>query len=188
MLCSRRVLSDLNGNWSAQLLFVAEAPGRLGAEQTGIPLFGDRTGQRFDEVLHAMDFDRPHVFITNAVLCNPRDERGNNATPRTREVENCSTFLKATLDLVNPAVVVALGAIALRALNLISPHRLSVASNVGTLSDWYGRLLGILYHPGPRSAVHRRWAQQLIDAVEISVLIKQQLFERLREEKLQKAY
>src|SRR3954470_15153886 len=46
MGCSRRVLSDLNGDWGSHILFVAEAPGRLGAEKTGIPLFGDRTGDR----------------------------------------------------------------------------------------------------------------------------------------------
>src|SRR5579859_4259796 len=54
MTCSRRVLSDLNGHWNADIVFVAEAPGRLGAEKTGIPLFGDRTGDRFEELLRAM--------------------------------------------------------------------------------------------------------------------------------------
>src|SRR3954468_9031221 len=54
MSCSRRVLSELNGDWSARVVFIAEAPGRLGAEKTGIPLFGDRTGDRFEELLSAM--------------------------------------------------------------------------------------------------------------------------------------
>ena len=73
---SRRVLSDLNGNWGAKALFVAEAPGRLGAQLTGIPLSQDRTGMRFEGLLKAMKWNRSSVFITNAVLCNPRDGGG----------------------------------------------------------------------------------------------------------------
>src|SRR5882762_2926606 len=81
MTCSRRVLSDLNGDWDAPVLFVAEAPGRLGAEKTGIPLFGDRTGDRFELLLCEMGLARNEVFITNAILCNPRNEQGNNDSP-----------------------------------------------------------------------------------------------------------
>src|SRR5260370_8837994 len=83
MSLSRRVLGDLNGPWDSKIMFVAEAPGRLGAERTGIPLFGDRTGDRFEELLGAMRWNRRDVFITNAVLCNPRDMKGNNGSPTT---------------------------------------------------------------------------------------------------------
>ncbi|MGH9433394.1 MAG: uracil-DNA glycosylase family protein, partial [Terriglobia bacterium] len=91
MKCSRKVLSDRNGDWSAEILFVAEAPGRLGAEVTGVPLFGDRTGDRFEEILKRMKLRRSDVFITNAVLCNPRDDDGNNDTPKRLEIDNCSS-------------------------------------------------------------------------------------------------
>src|SRR5207245_2096744 len=96
MQCSRKVLSDLNGSWSAQIMFIAEAPGRLGAEITGIPLFGDRSGDRFQELLKVMKLARSDVFITNAVLCNPRDEKGNNDTPTKSEIRKCSALLKRT--------------------------------------------------------------------------------------------
>src|SRR5687768_10139901 len=42
-----RVLSAANGNLHAQILFVAEAPGRFGGDRTGIPLFADQTGRNF---------------------------------------------------------------------------------------------------------------------------------------------
>src|SRR5579872_2140647 len=89
---SRRGLGDRNGSWNAKVMFIAEAPGRLGAEKTGIPLFGDRTGERFDELLEAMQWRRSDVFITNAVLCNPRDSNGKNDKPSSREIKNCSAF------------------------------------------------------------------------------------------------
>ncbi len=40
-----RVLGQANGPLSARVLFIAEAPGRFGADMSGIPLAGDRTGR-----------------------------------------------------------------------------------------------------------------------------------------------
>ena len=48
-----RVLSRANGLVGARVMFVAEAPGRLGADRTGVPLSGDRTGRNFDALLSA---------------------------------------------------------------------------------------------------------------------------------------
>jgi uracil-DNA glycosylase family 4 len=168
MLRSRRVLSELNGSWDARVMFVAEAPGRLGAERTGIPLFGDRTGDRFEELLSAMQWHRCNIFITNAILCNPRDLNGNNGSPKPAEILNCSSFLRRTIDLVNPAVVISLGRVSLKALSLVCRHDLELRTSVGTLVHWYGRRLGVLYHPGPRTAVHRSWLRQLQDAQAIA--------------------
>jgi uracil-DNA glycosylase family 4 len=164
MECSRKVLSDRNGDWSAGILFVAEAPGRLGAEVTGIPLFGDRTGDRFERILNRMELRRSDVFITNAVLCNPRNKVGNNDTPTSSEVKNCSPFLRRTIECVDPAVVIALGRVALEVLKMVSSHDLTLRESVGRLHFWNERRLGVLYHPGPRSAVHRSWKLQLEDA------------------------
>ena len=47
----RRVLSPANGRLQPQVMFVAEAPGRLGADRTGIPMSGDQMGQRFRALL-----------------------------------------------------------------------------------------------------------------------------------------
>lgn len=165
---SRRVLSDLNGPWGARVMFVAEAPGRLGAERTGIPLFGDRTGDRFEELLQAMKWHRRDVFITNAILCNPRDANGNNCVPAITEISNCSSFLRRTIDAVNPVVVISLGRVSLKALALVCQHDLELQPSVGRLVSWYGRQLGVLYHPGPRTAVHRSWSKQLRDAEKIA--------------------
>lgn len=169
MANSRRVLSDLNGPWKAEVLFVAEAPGRLGAEVTGIPLFGDRTGDRFEELLGAMGWRRCSVFITNAILCNPRDEAGNNDTPSRREVTNCSGWLRRTIELVDPILVVALGRSALEALKLIADHQCELRASAGRIFCWNNRKLGVLYHPGPRTTVHRSWGKQLEDARQLSI-------------------
>ena len=175
MQSSRRVLTDLNGPWDAQIMFVAEAPGRLGAEKTGIPLFGDRTGDRFEELLAAMDWHRCDVFITNAVLCNPRNSDGNNEMPSTTEISNCSSLLRRTINLVNPSIVISLGRISLKALTQVCKHELELRTSVGTITGWYGRKLGVLYHPGPRTSVHRPWRKQLQDARSIAQAVREVL-------------
>src|SRR5215211_5220556 len=73
-----RVLSAQNGPLDARVLFVAEAPGRLGGDRTGVPLSADQSGRNFGEFLSSAGLDRADVFVTNAVLCNPRDARGLN--------------------------------------------------------------------------------------------------------------
>ena len=160
----RAILGQQNGSWNARILFVAEAPGRLGAARTGIPLHGDRTGDRFEELLGQMRLQRSEAFITNAVLCNPKDERGRNATPRTSEVRSCGAHLSAIIQVVQPAVVISLGAVALRALGYLDRHDFRISEACGRLERWSGLRLGVLYHPGPRTAVHRSWAEQLADA------------------------
>jgi uracil-DNA glycosylase family 4 len=154
----RRVLSTANGPLDARVLFVAEAPGRLGGDRTGVPLTSDQTGRNFDRLLAEAGLNREAVFVTNAVLCNPRSARGNNRPPTRREQQNCADHLAAVLELVRAQVVVTLGAIALRALT-----DLSLREAVARPVPWRGRVLFPLYHLGPRAQIHRPFAQQRAD-------------------------
>lgn len=172
---SKRVLSNRNGDWSAQVLFVAEAPGRLGAEKTGIPLYGDRTGDRFEELLGAMQWRRSDVFLTNAVLCNPRDSAGNNDKPSRVEIKNCSSFLRRTIDVINPPIVIALGGVALAVLGDIHPHGCAIKASCGRIVPWGRRHLGVLYHPSPRTQTQRSWVDQVNDARTIASFARTQL-------------
>jgi uracil-DNA glycosylase family 4 len=164
-LCPRlsghnKVLSRANGAIAARVMLVAEAPGRLGADVTGIPLNGDQTGRNFEALLRSVGWQRQDVFTTNAVLCNPRAKDGNNRPPTRREVTNCTHYLAMTISLVDPQVVVTLGAVALAAMGRIQPHAYSLRSTVGQTLPWAGRVLVPLYHPGPRATVHRSSAEQ----------------------------
>jgi uracil-DNA glycosylase family 4 len=165
------VLSNANGNLYSKVLFVAEAPGRFGADRTGVPLCGDRTGDNFEKLLGNIGWQREQVFITNAVLCNPREEDGNNATPTGEEIMNCSAYLEMVIMLVGPDVVVSLGATALNALELISPHRIQLREVVAKQIPWYGSKLFPLYHPGPRATVHRSLPKQRSDFMRLAKIV-----------------
>jgi uracil-DNA glycosylase family 4 len=144
-------------------MFIAEAPGRLGADSSEIPLHGDKAGANFEELLEYAGINRSQIFVTNAVLCNPKDEAGNNATPSRVELSNCTDFLKRQIELINPQIIVTLGSTALLALNSIAGHNLSLRDHVRTIRRWQGRLLVPLYHPGQRAMIHRTLAQQQRD-------------------------
>ena len=158
-----RVMGEGNGNINARIMFIAEAPGRKGADASGIPLYGDQTGRNFDALMEYCGLQRGEVFITNAVLCNPRDEKDRNSTPTRKEVAECSVHLRAILEIVQPEIVVTLGRIALDALKNIEMHTVTLAQNTGQRIAWNGRWLIPLYHPGPRARLHRSMIEQQED-------------------------
>jgi uracil-DNA glycosylase family 4 len=173
-LCPRmqhraRVLGSENGPADAKVMFIAEAPGRLGADRTGIPLCGDKSGDNFEHLMHSIGWNRSDVFITNAVLCNPQTEEGLNDTPSKEEFRNCSTFLTSTIRLVDPTYIVTLGGSALAALANIIPHTFELQKQVRHVLRWGGRNLIPLYHTGPRAVAQR------------SILNMESDFQRLRE-------
>lgn len=171
-LCDRKkVLSPANGSVDSRVLFVAEAPGRLGADRTGVPLYGDRTGDNFETLLGNVGWRREEVFITNAVLCNPKQENGNNATPMPEEIANCSAYLEMIIALIKPDVIVTLGATALYALNLMSPHGIELRNGVAHMFPWRETRLFPLYHPGPRAIIHRSLTKQRSDFMLLSKVV-----------------
>jgi uracil-DNA glycosylase family 4 len=132
-----------HGPARASLVLVGEAPGRFGADRTGIPFSGDRSGAFLRELIAELGLDAERdVYITNVVKCNPRDERGHNRAPSTDEIAACRPHLTAELRLLRPRVVVSLGALACRAL-LGRPLR--EVRGIPIRQD--GLLLFALYHP-----------------------------------------
>lgn len=106
----------------ARVMFVGEAPGYRGADQTGVPFTRDRSGVRLQQALIALglsDEDDPRVprprlrcFVTNVVRCNPPANR----RPSAAEMASCLPYLWQELALVRPDIVVPIGDVALQAL------------------------------------------------------------------------
>ena len=163
MCDSQKVLNRSAGSLNADIMFIGEAPGRLGADNSGIPFHGDQAGHNFEELLKFANINRSNIYVTNAALCNPKDGNGNNSTPTKTEIANCSAFLKAQIELVNPKVVITLGSVALESTRLIFKHELSLRDSVRTANGWFNRILIPFYHPGQRAMIHRSMANQRSD-------------------------
>ncbi len=102
LTAKKLVFSD--GNPAARLMFVGEAPGR-DEDLQGKPFVG-RSGQLLDRMLDAIGFDRSSAYIANVVPWRPP----GNRTPTPQETEICKPFIKRQIELVNPDVLVFLGA------------------------------------------------------------------------------
>jgi uracil-DNA glycosylase family 4 len=166
------VLSAANGPVPASVMFVGEAPGRFGAAKTGVPFSGDMAGKRFEILLAAAGLVREDVFVTNAVVCLPLDTNGRNRPPRAGELRECAGWLRATVECVEPRVVVAMGRVALDALKAVSPHTFDLSHEAGTIHPWVSRRLAVVYHPAARSQVHRPWAAQVDDWRKLGVALR----------------
>jgi DNA polymerase len=71
-----------------------------------------KAGQLLDRMIAAMGFDREEVYVMNIVKCRPPDNR----KPHPREMTACSGFLHRQLELLQPEIIVALGATAVEGL------------------------------------------------------------------------
>ncbi len=102
LTAKKLVFSD--GNPSAKLMFVGEAPGR-DEDLQGKPFVG-RSGQLLDRMLAAIGLDRSSAYIANVVPWRPP----GNRTPTPQETEICRPFITRQIELVDPDVLVFLGA------------------------------------------------------------------------------
>lgn len=121
---SRNKIVNGYGDLNASVLFVGEAPGRLGADITGIPFTRDKSGKLLQSLLYQIGMnnnekhsDNPllkNAYITNVIRCNPRNLKNNNATPKSNEIFNCNDYLKMEIKIINPLIIVPLGLTASR--------------------------------------------------------------------------
>jgi uracil-DNA glycosylase family 4 len=158
------VLSELNGNLHPKVFFIGEAPGRVGADKTRRPFYGDKSGANLQTLLDSIELSRDDIFITSAVMCSPRSATDANRRPTRSEILNCSSYLKRILELIDPPLIATLGSVALEALKTIAYHEFKLNSHAGTRLEWTDRTLVPLYHPSPQViASTRRMLQQLED-------------------------
>ncbi len=98
------------GRANARILFIGEGPG-ADEDAQGRPFVG-RAGQLLDKVIAAMGLKRSDVFIANILKCRPPENRD----PRPEEIINCLPYLQRQIEIINPEIIVALGAHAARTL------------------------------------------------------------------------
>lgn len=92
------------GNPDAQLMFIGEAPG-ADEDASGRPFVG-RAGKLLERMINAMGLKRSDVYIANILKSRPP----NNATPTISEVEKCAPYLAEQVRIIEPEVIVTLGA------------------------------------------------------------------------------
>lgn len=163
MTGSVRILGPDYGPLNAPLMFAGETPGRSSTDDPYLPFHGDKSGHNLERLTEQVGTSRCEVFVTGAVLCNPEDERGNNATPTSTEVASCAPLLRETVEILGPSIVVTLGAVALKTYGGLEAHLFSLRDQMRTNNPWMHRPLIPAYYPGQQAMVHRSLANQLSD-------------------------
>ena len=142
-------VSDLNnsinkivvsrGNPFAKLMIIGEAPGAK-EEEIGEPFVG-RSGKLLDKLLQNAGIDiNQDVYFCNVVKCRPPQNR----RPTKIEIQENLPWLYQQIKLVNPRVIVLVGATALEAILKIK-SRISILR--GKWIDWEGKLVMPVFHP-----------------------------------------
>ncbi len=127
-----------DGDANARLMFVGEGPG-ADEDMQGLPFVG-KAGQLLNNMIAAMGLKREEVYIANIVKCRPP----GNRVPEPVEANTCTQFLVRQMDVVQPQVVVALGATA--ATYLLGVKR-SLSSLRGRWHSVRGAKVAVTYHP-----------------------------------------
>jgi uracil-DNA glycosylase len=93
-----------DGNPAAKIMLVGEAPG-ADEDRQGLPFVG-RAGQLLNKMLAAIGLDRTSVYIANVVPWRPP----GNRTPTPVEIGACLPFIRRQIELVDPKILICLGA------------------------------------------------------------------------------
>ncbi len=126
------------GHPQAKVVFIGEAPGQEEDIQ-GIPFVG-RAGKLLDKMLQAIGLRREDVYIANVLKCRPP----GNRDPLPDEIIECEPYLKKQLEIIKPAVLVALGRIAGKVLTREEKSLRELRENQNA---YEGIPLIVTYHP-----------------------------------------
>ena len=119
------------GNPNTRIMFIGEAPG-ADEDAQGRPFVG-RAGQLLDKVIAACGLKRSEVFIGNVLKCRPPENRD----PAAEEIISCLPYLQRQIEIINPEIIVALGAHAAR--TLLNTNK-SIGQLRGQFHEYYAGL------------------------------------------------
>ena len=132
------------GNPGAELMFIGEAPGADEDEQ-GEPFIG-KAGQLLTKIILTMGLSRETVYIANILKCRPDTpgQTAGNRKPTPVEMSTCKPYLIEQIRIIQPRVLVALGATAVDGL-------LGKTEGISKLRGQWQQFQGIplmpTYHP-----------------------------------------
>jgi uracil-DNA glycosylase len=132
------------GNPDAEIMFIGEAPG-ADEDAQGEPFVG-RAGQLLTKIIRAMGLAREDVYIANILKCRPDMPPGSfgNRVPTPLEMQTCRPYLLEQIEIIQPKVIVALGAVAVEGL---LGMRATMREMRGRWTTFGGTPLMITYHP-----------------------------------------
>jgi uracil-DNA glycosylase len=143
------------GPMNPKVMFIAEAPGE-NEDKTGLPLVG-QAGKNFASLLSEAGLKREDVYITNVVKCRPHI-RNKNRKPSREEIAACKSYLMREIALVEPRLIVLMGATALN----VFFQGANITKSRGQRLTMLSRSFFITFHPA--SIIYDSSKEKLIRA------------------------
>jgi uracil-DNA glycosylase len=134
---SRKNAVPGDGQTSAKIIFIGEAPGK-NEDEKGRPFIGV-AGRILDDALQKAGIERSQVFITNIVKCRPP----GNRIPEDNERAACRPYLDRQISLIAPRIICVLGATAYS--SILGGK--SITQNRGKIIKRKGQKYLITIHP-----------------------------------------
>ncbi len=139
-LCKTRTnVVFCDGTLGAKIMFIGEAPGD-NEDKTGIPFVG-RAGKLLRQYLDETGFKKEDFYIANTIKCRPP----KNRKPTKEEKCACESYLKRQIELINPSVIVLVGATALE--SFIEDKKLTITKARGRIFDIENKKFIPIFHP-----------------------------------------
>jgi DNA polymerase len=149
----------------ARLMLIGEQPGDR-EDIEGHPFVGP-AGRILDQALEQAEIDRGDAYVTNVVKhfkWTPKGKRRIHQAPKAEEIKACAPWLEAELDVVDPELMVCLGA---TAVNAVIGSKARVMKDHGKLLESkLGRAAMPTLHP---SAILRADPEDRDDAMALLV-------------------
>jgi uracil-DNA glycosylase len=133
------------GPYAAEIMLIGEQPGDE-EDRQGHPFVGP-SGKLLDRALADAGIDRSAVYVTNAVKHFKFEERGKrrlHKKPSSVEIKACRPWLEAEINLIQPRIIVCLGASAAQ----------SIFGNTYRLTKERGQFVRNSWAPHVTSTVH----------------------------------
>jgi DNA polymerase len=138
LINERTIAVPGEGPAGAQIMLIGEAPGPED-DKTGVP-FVSAAGEFLSELLDLVSVPRASVYMTNIVKCRPN----KNRDPEPHEIRTCcDNYLDRQIELLQPKVIITLGA---HALNRIAPGK-KLSQDHGQPVLVGERIVFPMYHP-----------------------------------------
>lgn len=128
------------GKPTAKIMVVGQAPGWQ-EDRDGIPWIGD-AGQFLTAALEFVGITH-ELWLTNLVKCYPGRQQGGDAEPPPYAIAACRPHLQAEYDMLQPELIVAVGAVAMRAFGIKGGVRINAGK---VFSTSWGPVL-VVQHP-----------------------------------------
>jgi DNA polymerase len=139
------------GQTSAKLMFIGEAPGK-NEDEKGRPFVG-AAGRILNEAMEKAGIKRSQIFITNVVKCRPP----NNRIPQDDERNACRPYLERQISLIEPKIICILGNTAY--FSMLGGK--SIAANRGKIIKKNGQRYFLTIHPA--AAIYNRSLRTVLE-------------------------